>query len=192
LLIHTPTSTAAQVSSVTSHTNILPAVAAAVGVLGNSSDAVSTVSADEGFAIAGHSNYTSTPSEWVFVRGPYKVLFGMDGPGHFIIHGVTDRSDRSVITGALLADPTFLETLRAMKGVEQSRASLGASAPPRVAAPAACLCLVSAQALGGYWHKTRGSPAAPRMNACGRCESAAMCQSTAAMHRRPRLASRLR
>jgi membrane-anchored protein YejM (alkaline phosphatase superfamily) len=130
LLIHTPSSTATQVSSVTSHANILPAVAAAVGVLGNSSDAVSTVSADEGFAIAGHSNYTSTPSEWVFVRGPYKVLFGLDGPGHFIIHGVTDRSDRSVITRGLLADPAFLETLRAMKGVEQSRASLGGSAPP--------------------------------------------------------------
>ena len=130
LLIHTPTSTVTQVSAVTSHANILPAVAAAVGVLGNTSNTITSASSDEGFAVAGHSNYTSKPTEWAFVRGPYKILFSLDEVSHFIIHGVTDRSDRSVITGELLADPTFLETLRAMKGVEQSPAPLGASLSP--------------------------------------------------------------
>jgi arylsulfatase A-like enzyme len=130
LLIHTPTSTVAKVSAVTSHANILPAVAAAVGVLGNTSNTITSASADEGFAVAGHSNYTSKPTEGAFVRGPYKILFSLDEVSHFIIHGVTDRSDRSVLTGELLADPTFLETLRAMKGVEQSPALLGASLSP--------------------------------------------------------------
>jgi membrane-anchored protein YejM (alkaline phosphatase superfamily) len=130
LLIHIPSATVARLSGVTSHANVLPAIAAAVGVLGDSSDAVATTSADEGYAIAGHSNYTSKPTEWVFVRGPYKVLFGLDRPRHFIIHGVTDRSDRNALTGALLADPVFLETLRSMKAVEQSPAPLGESVRP--------------------------------------------------------------
>ena len=120
LLIHTPNSQAASVASVTSHANIFPALASATGVLKGAPSSVNAFSRNAGFAIAGHSNYTSTPAEWVFVSGPYKVLFGLSGSGHFIIHGVTDRTDRSVITRALLTDPGFLEALSTMKGAEQS------------------------------------------------------------------------
>jgi membrane-anchored protein YejM (alkaline phosphatase superfamily) len=128
LLIHTPAYAPSRLTSVTSHANILPAVSAAVGVP-VPVEAGERVLAPKGVAVAGHTNHTSKPSEWVLVRDPYKVLFGLDRHGRFVVTGVTDRRDHDVLSSQLMVDPAFLQTLAVMKGVEQLSLSPGAGLP---------------------------------------------------------------